>query len=70
MTLEILRIEGMHRERDRRAVLAAVTALAGVHRASANAADGTLHLERDEAIGLAAIIRAVESAGYRVAVLA
>jgi copper chaperone CopZ len=70
MTIEILRVSGMRGERDRRAVVAAVTGLPGVRRAVANAADGTLRLERDPSASLAAIISALEAAGYRVAVLA
>jgi copper chaperone CopZ len=70
MIVEILRVSGMRGEHDRRAVVAAVTGLPGVRRAVANAADGTLRLERDPTASLAAIISAVEAAGYRVAVLA
>jgi copper chaperone CopZ len=70
MTIEILRVTGMRGERDRRAVMAAVTGLPGVRRAVANVADGTLRIERDETASLAAIISAVQAAGYRVAVLA
>lgn len=70
MIIEILRVTGMRGERDRRAVMAAVTGLPGVRRAVANVADGTLRIERDETASLAAIISAVQAAGYRVAVLA
>jgi copper chaperone CopZ len=70
MILEILRISNMRGERDRQAVLTAINTLPGIHQASANAADGTLRFARDETASLAAIIRTLEAAGYRVAVLA
>ncbi|PDW03960.1 heavy-metal-associated domain-containing protein [Candidatus Viridilinea mediisalina] len=70
MILEIIRIENMHGERDRQAVLAAVARIPGVQRAHANAATGTLQLERSPTASLAAIVRALEAAGYRVALLA
>ncbi|RRR68726.1 MAG: copper chaperone [Candidatus Viridilinea halotolerans] len=70
MILEILRITNMHHERDRQAVLAAIARIPGIHRAHANAASGTLQLEREARASLTAIIRALEAAGYQVAVLA
>jgi copper chaperone CopZ len=69
MMQEILRIEGMRGERDRRAVLAAVQALPGVRRAVASLADRTLRVEREDTASLAAIIEAVRGAGYGVAAL-
>jgi copper chaperone CopZ len=69
MTLEILRIEGMRSERDRRAIMELVRALPGVRRATASLSDHTLRVEREDTTGLAVIIAAVKRAGYSVAVL-
>ncbi|MEI7642880.1 MAG: hypothetical protein WCJ55_01105 [Chloroflexales bacterium] len=70
MTLEILWINGMRREADRQAILTAVRALSGVRRATANLADRTLRVEREDALGLAAILAAIQDVGYRAAALA
>jgi copper chaperone CopZ len=70
MTLEILRVEGMRSERDRRALLDVLGALPGVRRATASLADQTLRIEREDTASLAAIIAAIQRAGYSVAVLA
>lgn len=67
--IEILRVEGMRGERDRRAVVEAVLAVPGVRRAFVNLADRSLRIERDREAGLAAIIQAVKDAGYEVSVL-
>ncbi|MEI7770612.1 MAG: heavy metal-associated domain-containing protein [Chloroflexales bacterium] len=70
MTLEILLVDGMRSEADQRAILAVVQALPGVRRATASLADRTLRVEREEAVGLAAIIAAIQGVGYRAAALA
>jgi copper chaperone CopZ len=70
MTLEILRVDRMHGEGDRRAILEAVQGMPGVRRATVNLADHTLRVEREDGASLAAIVRAVQGAGYSVAVLA
>jgi copper chaperone CopZ len=70
MTLEILRLEGMRGERDRRAILDAVRALPGVRRATASLSDHTLRVEREDTASLAAILQAVRRVGYSASVLA
>lgn len=70
MMLEILRVEGMRSEHDRRAVVAAVQATPGVRRAMANLADRTLRIEREDDTSLAAILTAIRAAGYQVSALA
>ncbi|MEI6776728.1 MAG: hypothetical protein WCK70_07485 [Chloroflexales bacterium] len=69
MTLEILRIDKMRSEDDQRKILVAVRVLPGVRRATANLADLTLRVEREDTVGLAAIIAAIQSIGYSAAVL-
>jgi copper chaperone CopZ len=69
MILEILRVEGMRSERDRRALADAVRAAPGVRRAVASLADHTLRVEREDAAPLAAILQAVVAAGYEASVL-
>ncbi|MCX7790422.1 MAG: copper-binding protein [Chloroflexaceae bacterium] len=70
MILEILRVERMRTRRDRWALAAAVEAVPGVRRVLANQADRTLRVEREDDSSLAAIIAAINAAGYDVAVLA
>ncbi len=70
MILEILRVERMRTRRDRWALAAAVEAVPGVRRVLANQADRTLRVEREDDSSLAAIIEAINAAGYDVAVLA
>ncbi len=70
MILEIMRVEGMQSERDRRVVLGAIERLPGLGRIISNLADGTLRLERAESLQLATLVAAIERAGYRVSVLA
>lgn len=70
MILEILRVERMRTRRDRWALAAAVEAVPGVRRVLANQADRTLRIEREDDSSLAAIIAAINAAGYDVAVLA
>ncbi|MCS6882702.1 MAG: heavy metal-associated domain-containing protein [Oscillochloridaceae bacterium] len=70
MILEILRVERMRTRRDRWALAAAVEAVPGVRRVLANQADRTLRVEREDDSSLAAIIQAINDAGYDVAVLA
>ncbi|MGQ9925299.1 MAG: cation transporter [Chloroflexaceae bacterium] len=70
MILDILRVERMRTHRDRRALMAAVEAMPGVRRVLVNQADHTLRIERDDDSSLAAIIEAINAAGYDVAVLA
>lgn len=70
MILEILRVERMRTRRDCWALAAAVEAVPGVRRVLANQADRTLRVEREDDSSLAAIIEAINAAGYDVAVLA
>ncbi|MFQ3663106.1 MAG: heavy metal-associated domain-containing protein [Chloroflexaceae bacterium] len=70
MILEILRVERMRTRRDRWALAAAVEAVPGVRRVYANQADRTLRVEREDDSSLAAIIQAINDAGYEVVVLA
>lgn len=70
MIVEFLRIEGMRNERDRRLIKASLSQLDGIERVVINLAAATVSLERSEACSLAAIIAALEAAGYRVAVMA
>jgi len=70
MILEILRVERMRTRRDRWALVAAVEAAPGVRRVLINQADRTLRVEREDDSSLAAIIEAINAAGYDVAVLA
>lgn len=70
MILEILRVERMRTRRDRWALAAAVEAVPGVRRVLANQADRTLRIEREDDSSLAAIIQAINDAGYDAAVLA
>lgn len=69
MILDILRIEKMRTQRDRQAIIAAVEGTPGVRRVQINPADRTLRVEREEGSSLAAIIRAINAAGYEAAVL-
>lgn len=70
MTIEILYVAKMRSRRDRWAITAALEGLPGVRAVLANQADRTVRVERDETASLAAILRAVQDAGYDVAVLA
>ncbi len=70
MILEILRIDTMRTRRDRWAIAAAVEAVPGVRRVLANQADRTVRIERDDDSSLVAIVKAINDAGYEVAVLA
>ncbi|MBP1464845.1 hypothetical protein EYB53_003890 [Candidatus Chloroploca sp. M-50] len=70
MILEILRIEQMRTERDRRVILSLVAEQPGIHHPIANLADRTLRFERDQQASLAHIIDALNQAGYAPAVLA
>ncbi|PDV99726.1 hypothetical protein [Candidatus Chloroploca asiatica] len=70
MTLEILRIEQMRTERDRRVILSLVAEQPGLYHPIANLADRTLRFERDQQASLSHIIDALNQAGYAPTVLA
>ncbi|MBX0328518.1 heavy-metal-associated domain-containing protein [Oscillochloris sp. ZM17-4] len=70
MTREILRVDGMRAEHDRRVVQDLLRALPGVVRVAVNLADHTVRIERNDEASLATIIQVMRDAGYSVAVLA
>ncbi|MFV9504612.1 MAG: heavy-metal-associated domain-containing protein [Oscillochloridaceae bacterium umkhey_bin13] len=70
MIVEILRLEGMRSERDRRVITATLARIPGLGRVVINLADQTVRLERAETTSLTSLISALEGAGYRVSVMA
>nr|WP_044200926.1 heavy metal-associated domain-containing protein [Oscillochloris trichoides] len=69
MPLQILRIQTMHHQRDRRIILDLLKDMPGVTHASANLAERLIQIEHTEALSLAAILHALRAAGYEASVL-
>jgi hypothetical protein len=71
MILEIVRVEGLRGEAERRAVLSALEPLVGPGRVAVNLADHSVRIERPEGVGLSRLLAALNRAGFaRVAALA
>ncbi|NNJ10969.1 heavy-metal-associated domain-containing protein [Chloroflexales bacterium ZM16-3] len=70
MVLEILRVDGLRGEYDRRAIHDLLRTLPGLGRVVVNLADHTVRIERNDEASLATIIQVMRDAGYGVAVLA
>jgi copper chaperone CopZ len=63
---EIIKVEGMSCEHCEKCVVAAVTAVPGVISASADAGNGTVRVETEDAGILGAVKAAIEDSGYDV----
>ena len=70
MTVEILRLPELRSEADRQAVLATLRSLTGLGQVEVNLASRTLRLARRPELGLDAVLRTLQAAGYRATPLA